>query len=94
MSRRRNNDTASLVTIAIAEDMDHARDVIQMLGASEIECIIRPRQEGDIRPGVPLAVSEDQVEQARAILMSRNSPGDFFDYSFGPGSFSDDEDLL
>jgi hypothetical protein len=76
----------------MAEDMDHARDVAQMLEQNEIECIIRPREEGDIRPGVPLAVPEEQAEQARTILMSRQSPGDFFDYSFGPGSFGEDDE--
>ena len=93
MPRRfKRSEMLTLVTVAIAEDIEHARDCQRMLSSNDIECVIKPREMDDDGLGVPIMVTEECAGQARAILAVRNRPDDFFDFGFDDAALSEDEE--
>jgi RNA polymerase subunit RPABC4/transcription elongation factor Spt4 len=90
MGRTKRAETANWVSIAIAEDLEHARDCQRVLKEHEIECLCRPQTSGDEMDGVVVIVPEEQADAAHAILAERNSPEDFFDFGFDDAATDDD----
>ena len=81
----------NFVTVAIAEDIEHAHDCRRLLKASEIDAIIKQNSNGSGLSGVQIIVARQFAEAAQAILAINNTDGDFPDMSVISSEEDDDE---
>ena len=92
--RNRKTCVANYVTIALAEDWEHARDYQKLLLNYEIPALAAPKDTQPDLPGVPVMVPEEFAEQARAIVEFHNSPDDFYSFDLMPEpDFESSDDL-
>lgn len=72
----------NFVAVALAEDVELARDYVQMLHDNEIPARFQVNE--DIIQGsrVAILVLDDFVEQAQILIQARCSGPDFYDYAF------------
>ncbi len=81
------------VTVAFAEDLDLARQHKKMLDENGIRAVIKqPENVPGGSPGIAVLVSEDDLDQAHALIASQASFEEFFDVFFqGEGRWLEDE---
>jgi hypothetical protein len=80
-------------TIALAEDVDLARDYVEMLRSNEIPAKFHANN--DIVQGsrVAIMVPDDMVEQAQSLIQARCSGPDFYDYIYDDSSAGKNEEF-
>ena len=81
----------NFVTVAIAEDIELARDCRRLLKASEIDAIIKENDSKAGLSGVQIIVGRQFAEAAQAILAINNTNSDFPDMSVISSVEDDDE---
>ena len=81
------------VTVAFAEDLDLARQHKKMLEENGIRAVIKqPEDVPGGSPGIAVLVSEEDLDQAHALIASQASFEEFFDVFFqGNGQWLEDE---
>lgn len=81
----------TMISIAIAEDVEHARACQHLLKEREIEAVIKPQAPGTAG-GVLIQVGEEWAEEAQCILERQNRPGDFYDFDFYDATVDHNDD--
>ena len=82
---------ASLVTVAFAEDLEHARQCQRLLREKNIEAVVRPHDPRVELEGVPVLVSIEFAAHAKDILARQAGTEDEFNY-FGFDDAASDPD--
>lgn len=83
-SRDKNVSTRQRVTVAFAEDMDVARQYMELLEQNEIDAVIK-KQKQMTETGfsdIAIMVDEEQLDEAHALITERAGYDDFFDSAF------------
>jgi hypothetical protein len=69
--------------VALAEDVDLARDYVEMLRNNEIPARFVVNNELVQGSRVGILVPEELIEQAQCLIQARCSGPDFYDYIYG-----------
>jgi hypothetical protein len=91
MAKAERMSAKNFVTVALAEDVELARDYVQMLRNNEIPARFRVNEDLIEGSRVAILVPDDLIEQAQIFIQARCSGPDFYDYAFDKIN-SDDED--
>jgi hypothetical protein len=82
MAKAEKTSAKNFVTVALAEDVELARDYVQMLRDNEIPARFHVNE--DLLQGsrVAILVPDEMIEQAQIFIQARCSGPDFYDYAF------------
>ena len=83
---------AEYVNVAIAEDVELAREYQDVLNNSDIPSLLRTQRAGDAEIlGVAVMVPEDTCEQAITIIEAQQALDDFLDVAFNSDGDDDND---
>ena len=71
------------VTIAVTNEVELARDYVEMLRNCEIPASFIVNEQIVQGAGVAILVKEEFAAQAKSLIEARNSGGDFYEYIYG-----------
>jgi hypothetical protein len=73
---------ANFIAVAVAEDIELARDYVEILRNNEIPSRFLNNGELVEGGGITIVVQEDHVEDARRLIRMHNTADDFYDPAF------------
>jgi len=87
-----SSKVSSFVTVALAEDLEHARHCQRMLREKSIEAIIKPNDPMADSKGVPVLVPQELAIRAKEVLTIGSASDDFCYFGFDDAADGSDQE--